>query len=146
MDCYGALSIDFLLSILMVMVVMGSLSTIVSNGLDMAEQSDELVNARMLAEYVAGAIDQTYSGGNGHGIRIVTPPEIGGKYYKVTVNSSGVFIKIGGKDGQAHLVPQKISGTISLISSDVTLLPGRTYFILNIKDEDGYSWIVIKPE
>ncbi len=146
MDCHGALSIDFLFSILMVIVVMGSLSTIVSDGMDMAKQSDELGNARMLAEYIAEAIDQTYSGGNGHGIRIVTPPQIGGKYYMVTVNSSGVFIKTGGRGGQAHLVPQKISGSLSLNSSDVILLPGKTYYILNKKGEDGYSWIVIRPE
>lgn len=146
MDCRGALSVDFLFSVMMVIMVMGSLSTIISERVDMAEQSDELLNARMLAEYIAGAIDQTYSGGNGHGIRVVTPSQIGGKHYLVTVNSSGVFIKIGGREGQAHLVPQKISGSLSLNSSDVTLLPGRTYYILNKKSEDGNSWIVIKQE
>lgn len=142
----GNLTVDFMFSILLLVVVLGSLTSLVSERLDMVEETHELAQSRSLVESIAGAINQVYAGGEGHHIRIHTPPHINNQEYRVTVNSSGVFIKLQGRRGWALTAPGKFSPSISLESSTITLLPDTDYIILNVKDGNGNHWIVIKKE
>jgi hypothetical protein len=142
----GNLTVDFMFSIFLLLLVLASLTSLIWERLDMVEGSQELAQSRILLENIAGTINQVYAGGEGHSIRIHMPPHINQKEYQVTVNSSGVFMKLEGRRGWALMAPEKFSRDISLKNSAVTLLPDHEYLILNLKDGSGYSWIVIKED
>ncbi|OPY23355.1 MAG: hypothetical protein A4E27_01528 [Methanobacterium sp. PtaU1.Bin242] len=144
MDTRGIISVDLLLATFMVMVMMGIMSFLILDIFNMADESQELAEARSLAENVAGAINQAYAGGNGHTIKITTPPYLNNKNnYRVMINSSGVLVKVGGRSGMAFVIPGKISSSKSLKGSQIILLPGRNYVIVNKKEDNGENWIFI---
>lgn len=144
MESQGIISVDLLLATFMIMIMIGIMSFLILDRFNMADESQELAEARSLAENVAGAINQAYAGGNGHSIKITTPPQLNNNSnYKITVNSSGVLVKLGGRKGMAYVVPDKISSSKSLKGSQVILLPGRNYFIVNKKEGNGENWIFI---
>ncbi len=65
----------------------------------------------------------------------------------MTVNSSGVLVKLAGRQGLAYIVPNKISNKIYVLSSStITLYPGKNYDIINKKEDKGDNWIVIQEE
>lgn len=145
MDCKGTLSVDILFATFIFLIIVVSTVTLISDRFTMVDNSKELVEARNLAENIAGAIDQVYAGGNGHKIRIHMPNNLNKDFaYTVTVNSSGVLVKLGGKKGLAYIIPTKISNNLNnLKSSTVTLSPGENYDIINEKEDKGDNWIVI---
>ena len=145
MDCFGSLSVDFIFATFMVLIMVGGMSNLVLDRFNMVDESKELVEARSLAEGISGSIDQVYAGGNGHYIKISTPPVIGkNSNYRVMVNSSGVQVRLEGRRGLAYIVPEMISDNPnSLKSSNVILLPARNYIILNKQGGNGENWVVI---
>ncbi len=146
MDFKGSLSVDLFFATFMILIMLFYMSNLIMDKYNTAEESRELVEARNLAEYVACNIDQVYAGGNGHIAKINLPTQINqASYYKVTVDSSGVLVSIGGRKGLAYMVPKKISdSSLFLKNSTVTLLPGKNYIIINKKEGNGDNWIVIK--
>lgn len=144
MDRKGSLSVDLLFATFILLIIIGYTSTLISDRYNMVNDSRELVEARSLAESIAGAIDQVYAGGEGHTIKIKTPARINNYSYNVVVDSSGVLVKVGNRRGLAYLVPKKFSSDpTSLKSSTITLLPGKEYFVMNKREGNGENWIVI---
>lgn len=144
MESQGIISVDLLLATFMIMIMMGIMSFLILDRFNMADETQELAEARSLAENVAEAINQAYAGGNGHTIKITTPPQLNNNSnYKITVNSSGVLVKLGGRKGIAYVIPDKISSSKSPKKSQITLLPGRNYVIVNKKEENGENQIYI---
>ena len=145
MDCIGSLSVDFIFATFMVLIMMGGISNLTMDRFNMVDESKELVEARSLAECIAGSVDQVYAGGNGHYIIVSTPPMLGkNSNYHILVNSSGVMVRLEGRRGLANIVPEMISDNpTTLKSSNVILLPSRNYIILNKLDGNGENWIVI---
>lgn len=148
MDVQGTISIDFLFATFMILLMLVAMSNLILDRFNMVDESKELVEARSLAEYTAGSINQVYAGGNGHGIRISTPSQIGSySNYRIVVNSSGVLVRLQGRRGMAYLIPKMISNNPSLLkSSTVTLFPARNYLIINKLDGNGENWIVITED
>lgn len=148
MDHQGTLSIDLLFTTFMVLIIIGYTSTLISDRFDTVDSSQELVEARSLAENIAGAINQAYAGGDGHTIKITMPAQINkNNYYIVIVNPSGVVVDLKGRKGLAYIIPEKISATETVLeSSEVTLIPGKNYVIMNKKEGKEDNWIVILPE
>lgn len=145
MDCQGTLSVDILFATFIFLIIIVSTVTLISDRFTIVDNSKELAEARSLAENIAGAVDQVYAGGSGHKIRIHMPNNLNKDFkYTVTVNSSGVLVKLDGKKGLAYIIPNKISNDMdNLKSSTVTLSPGENYYIINEKDGKGDNWIVI---
>ena len=145
MDNHGTLSVDILFATFMFLLIIGTTVALISDRYNMVDKSKELAEARILSEKIAGSIDQVYAGCTGHKIRIHMPNSINKDFkYIVTVNSSGVLVKMNGKQGLAYIVPKKISKDIDILkSTTVTLYPGQTYDIINIKEDKGDNWIVI---
>jgi hypothetical protein len=145
MDCLGSLSVDFIFATFIVLIMVGGISNLALDRFNMVDESKELVEARSLAECIAGSVDQVYAGGNGHYIIIRTPPMIGeNSNYHVRVNSSGVLVRLEGRRGLAYIVPELISDNPnSLKSSNIILLPARNYVILNKQNGNGENWVVI---
>jgi len=143
MDNGGALSVDFIFTTLIILIVIGSILTVVAERMAIVGETEELGTARMLAENVAEAINKAYSGGDGHVISIALPPNINEKIYQIRVDPSGVFIEIDGNIGKAYIVPKRISNALNPTSTEVIMLAGKNYNIYNVKDTDGSNRIVI---
>lgn len=142
----GNLSVDFLFSIFLFLLLMGGLTFLIADRYDMVEGTQELAQSRSILENIAFTINQVYAGGEGHSIRVQLPPNINKKEYMVTVNSTGVIIKLQGKKGWAIVAPQRFSAGILGESSTITMLPGRNYIVLNMKDDNGFNWIIINED
>lgn len=143
MDSYGAVTVDLIFATLIILIVAVGVIAIASERTDAAEEA-EFGTARMLAENVAEAINKVYAGGSGHMTNITLPCSIGNRTnYNITVNSSGVYIRIDGKIGKAYIAPKGISkNPIIPTNINVTMLPGNTYTIRNVY-YDHSNWIVI---
>lgn len=139
-ECGGTLSVDFIFAILIILIIAQGVLCLISDRLDMVKDAEELGSARMIAESVAETIDATYSGGEGHSTILTLPPAVKDEY-RITVNSSTVYVNVGGMMGKTHVMPGSISGAKS--NSEVTMYPNRSYNISTMKGGNGYK-IVIK--
>lgn len=145
-DNHGALSVDFIFSIFLFLIVLSSISSIISDRMTTSHDLQELAQARALADEVAIDINQVYAGGDGHSMKISTPPSINNQDYKIFIDSSGVYIEFSGRKGLSHIVPEKISSSPSFNDSTVTLSPERNYLITSLVDKNGQNWIVITED
>jgi len=143
MDERGVLSAELILVTLLAILVVSSLIPLINNRMDAAAKTNELGNARMLAENVAELINKVYSGGNGHSITLCLPEDINGKNFSVIVNSTGTYVKIDGMVGKSFSVPYKISDSTKLENKEIEIFNGHNYTISNVEDSGGHNWIVI---
>ncbi|SCG85537.1 putative protein [Methanobacterium congolense] len=137
-NCGGSVSVDFILSTMVFLMVLTSLVAMVEDRMDSAEDAEELGTGRMMVEYVAETVDSVYSGGNGHSAVITLPPSINGDPYTITLISGAVFMDVHGLRGQAVMFPGAISG------NEFKMYSSRSYNISNIQKSENYSEIVVK--
>lgn len=142
-DQQGILSADFLLSFFILIILIIGILNITFQRLDMVNTSEDLIEARLLADKISIALNQAYSGGNGTDILVTLPAVLNQKNYQVMVNSSGVYVKIGGKKGKAPIIPQKISNSYNLHENTVYMEPGKTYLLHCFVDSNGVIWLLI---
>jgi hypothetical protein len=132
----ATVNIDFVISMFILLVILGSVLSIAGGRLETVEKAEEMIQARSVSEKVASAIEEVYSGGEGHQVEIKMPRDIKGSYYQVNVNQTGVLVEVGGWNAYSYSFQKKISSYNSN-QSEVTLLPNRTYTFRNVKE--GYS-------
>jgi len=140
-DELATLNIDFVISMFILLVILASVFSIAEGRLESVGTAEEIAEARSISEKVASAIEETYSGGEGHEMKIEMPPNIKGSYYHVEVNQSGVVVDVGGWSAHSYSFSKKISNYNSN-QSKVTLLPNRTYTIQNVKEEHSNKVII----
>jgi len=145
MDNQGIMTVDLIFATLLIVILIGSIITIISERMDASSQIEELGKARITAENVAEVINNVYSGGSGHSATINLPDNIAGKDYYLNVNSSGVYITVDGMIGKACIAPKKFSASNSLRETQIIIHNGKGYTIKNVNGSDGYEWIVITP-
>lgn len=143
MDKRGIISVEFILSSLIILLVIAGMVSLISGRMDAVSSTSELGRARMTAENVAEAINKVYSGGNGHSVTLTLPP-ISNKTYYINVNSTGVFILMDGMIGKSYINPKRITYSDKLIEANVWMRGNRDYLIKNKKDQYGNTWIVIR--
>lgn len=145
MDHQGTISVDLLFATFIFLIILGYTSTLISDRFNTVDRSEELVEARSLAENIAGAINQAYAGGDGHVIKIKMPVKINkDDTYHVEVNSSGVLVILESRRGLAYVIPEKFSSTYNTLeSSTIILNPGKEYVVMNKREGKGDNWIVI---
>ena len=143
MDNQGIMTVDLIFATLLIIIIAGSIITVISDRMNGVSQAEELTKARMTADNIAEAVNKVYSGGTGHSVNVNLPENITDKKYYVNVNSSGVYVIIDGMIGKAYVVPKKISNSYSLQETPVLMHGGATYEITNVNGSNGYNWIVI---
>lgn len=142
MDKNGWVSIDFLMASLLILLTIPSLISIIEDRINTVNSVDEISEARVLAENLAEDIEMVYSGGRGCSIIFKLPAKVSDKHYKITINSTGVYVSFLGKIGTAHITPMTISN--GKYDSYLLLEQNKTYNISNIKDEHDRMKIIIK--
>ena len=143
MDSHGAVSVDFIFATLIILIISVGIIALATERMDATKEA-ELGSARILAEYVAEAINKAYSGGNGHMVNITLPSNINNRTnYSITVNSSGVYIRIDGRTGKAYIASKRITtNPTSPTDANITMYPNNTYYIRNVR-YNYTNWIVI---
>jgi hypothetical protein len=140
-DSRASLNVDFVLSLFLLLVVVAGIMGTVQIRLETVEKSDEAVQARLISEKVASAIEEVYAAGEGHEIRIEMPGNIEGSPYQVKVNQSGVRIDVGGWTGYSYSFSKKISD-YAQNQNEVIMRPNTNYTLRNVK-EGKHNIVVI---
>lgn len=141
MDEQGHLTVDFLITMLLMIILGMGMVTIISERMDMVYETEKLSEARFLAEKVASTVNKVNAGGNGHEIRMTLPENLGKSSYLLWVNSSGVYVEQGGRKGKAAIYPVTIWFNSSY-GPGYRMMPGKTYRLLN-KRNNGKTVIYI---
>lgn len=144
-DPSASISIDFLISMLFLLIITSSIISIAEGRFITAENTEQLAEARVISEKVANAIEVTYSGGYGHEIRIEMPSSLKGSDYTVKVNQSGVLVMVNGKCGYSFSYLKKIS-SYNNNQSEVFMFPKNSYILRNVKFNNNYHKVVISEE
>jgi hypothetical protein len=137
------ISIDTLISMILILIIVTSTLILTDNRLFNAKQSKEVVEARLITDTVANTIECIYKGNDGYSTDILLPPNIEGYSYRLKVNRSGVLLELGGWRCYSPFFAKKITDT-TLREKDVYMYPGHSYSITNYRDQTGYYWVIIK--
>ncbi|NYB52579.1 MAG: hypothetical protein HVN35_08490 [Methanobacteriaceae archaeon] len=141
-DDKASLNIDFVFSILFLLAILGGVFSIANERFETVHHTSQLSEARLISEKIAQAIEESYSGGEGHEITIKMPSQIDGSYYEVETNQSGVLVKIKGKCGYSFSY-FKIISNYEMNQYKVILLPSRTYKIRNVKNNQTGHRVIL---
>lgn len=130
---------ELIFATLLILVIAGSILTVINDRMDTVQITEEMGKARMQAENVAEAVNKVYAGGEGHSVTISLPQNISDQDYTISIGSDGVKIQIDGMTGKAYAAPKKVL----VDTSDNLMHSNQNYTITNVKESDGYHWIVI---
>ena len=145
-DSKGIITVEFIMASFIILIIISSVISVIIERMEAASSIDEFGNARMMSEKVAEIINNVYSNGNGHSISLNLPSNINKQKYEIKVNSSGVYIFIGGTMGKSYINPKRITKSNKLKETNVWMHGNQSYIIKNIKSPDGNNWIVINEK
>ncbi len=126
MDNKGFISIEYLFSIFVILLIAISLLFLSQAAIESSLNMEDSVSHRLILDDVANTISQVNSNGEGYSKTIKLPSDMG--YYEITVENNRLTIEYGDKKGET-LLP------LSNIDSKYRLYSGHSYVIS--KDEDG---------
>ena len=144
MDRKGWVTLDFLVTLIVVFLTIQSIVAIVSERMDTVNTIEDIGEGKILIENIAEILETVYTNGEGYYTIYKMPPTISGKSYIIDVNSREVLLKLNGKTGCAHLTSMKISNSIYYDSSSVQMNGNQAYNISNHRDEHDNVHIIIK--
>jgi uncharacterized protein (UPF0333 family) len=127
MDNGGQLSADFLFATLILIIVVGALTNIVSSGIDTANNA-QLSEAKAIGENVAEAINSAYTNGEGHYIIVNLNGDLN---YILMINNGSissnatVAVQFNNKTMISYLIPKSAN------VNQITMKPNETYRINN---------------
>ncbi len=140
----GWVSIDFMVASMIILLIIPGIVAISEDRVNTANSVNEIAKAKVLSDNLAETIEMVYSGGDGCSIIFKMPANIEDKPYYINVNSSGVYVRFHGMINSAFINPMMISYSLKKSRSNVLMQPNKLYNISNIKDEYGYTHIIIK--
>ena len=120
MDNKGFISIDYLFSLFIVIIIACGMLFYTSASISSSLNIENSVAHRMILDDVANAISQVDSNGVGYSKYIKLPSDKG--YFEITVDRNKLTIEYGDKKGEA-LLP------LANVNSKYKLVSGRTYII-----------------
>jgi hypothetical protein len=144
MDQSGALAGDFILTFFIAIIISIGLIYLVSDRIDHTNDSEKLSEARILTEKIASTINKVQTT-PGNEIKVKMPESIGNSSnYIISINSSGVYIKIEGLKGKSDIYPTFFINKIEHDNNEIILYPGKSYIIQNDPSNIHLRSIIIK--
>ncbi|HHT18894.1 MAG: hypothetical protein QM396_07040 [Euryarchaeota archaeon] len=141
-DQLASLNLDFLVSMLFLLIITSSIISIAEGRLMTTEKTEQLAEARLISEKVAHIIEVVYSNGEGHEIRIKMPSSVKGSNYLVKVNQSGVLVMVGGRRGHSFSYRKRIT-SYTTNQTSVFMFPKKSYIIRNMKVNNNSHAVTI---
>jgi hypothetical protein len=130
MDSRGALSGDFVLSILITIIISLGLLSVISDRMDLTQETEKISQSHLLTEKIASSINNIQNH-KGKEIIYKMPESIGNSSnYVVSVNSTGVYIDIDNIKGKSEIYPVVIVNELNS-TIEVNMYPGKSYLIRN---------------
>ncbi len=126
MDNKGFISVEYLFSLFIILMMACSLLFYSSSAIDSSFNIEDSVSHRLILDNVANEISQVNSNGEGYSKYIKLPSDKG--YFEITVDKSKLTIEYDGKKGET-LLP------LSNIDSKYKLISGNGYYIS--KNDEG---------
>ncbi|WP_296878222.1 hypothetical protein [uncultured Methanobrevibacter sp.] len=131
MDKKGFISIEYLFSIFILLIIALGLLFFTSASIESSKNIENNVQYRLILDHVASIINQVNSNGNGYSIYLHLDSKPG--FYMITVEKNKLTIESLNRKGQTIVLPLKIDSKYKLHS-------GKSYLVT--KQNDGK--IVIK--
>lgn len=141
-DQGGSFSIDFIFSVMILLIVICGVFVIAEERLGTAKQASQSIQMRVLSDKIANALDESYSGGEGQEVKLEMPSSINGDDYTVKINQSGVLVKSGGKNGYSFSYFKRISNFV-MDKNEVFMFPNTNYTIRNVKNGNNYHFVIV---
>lgn len=120
MDNKGFISIEYLFSIFVILIMVIPLLFISQSAIESSFNIEESVMHRVILDDVANSISQVNSNGEGYSKRVTLPSDVG--YYEIRVENNRLTMEYGNRIGET-LIP------VSNFDSKYTLYSGSTYSI-----------------
>ena len=126
MDNKGFISVEYLFSLFIILMMACSLLFYSSSAIDSSFNIEDNVEHRLILDEVSGKISQVNSNGVGYSKHIELPSDKG--YFEITVDKSKLTIEYEGKKGETFLPLLNVDSKYKLVS-------GRSYCIT--KSDEG---------
>jgi len=120
MDNKGFISIDYLFSIFLILIIGCGILFFASASISSTFNIEDSVTHRMILDNVANQISQVNSNGEGYSKHIKLPSDQG--YFEITVDKNKLIIEYDDKKGET-LLP------LANFDSKYKLISGRSYII-----------------
>lgn len=101
MDEKGFISIEYLFSIFIMLIIALGLLFYASSTIMSEKNIEDNMNHRLVLDNVANVISQVNSNGNGYSKTIILPSNIG--YYEITVEKNKIIMKYGDNEGETQI-------------------------------------------
>jgi hypothetical protein len=134
MDNKGIFSIDFLISLMFILIISIAFLSLVENNVKTPSNIDSSVENRLLLDLVANSINQVSSTGSGFSKIIKTPPNISSKSYLITVYNKNVTIESNNNKGVSSIFPIQLVDNNGLNIYEKKLYNGQTYVIQSLEN------------
>ena len=126
MDNKGFISIEYLFSLFIIMIIALSVLFYASASISSSLNIEDSVTHRLILDDVANIIGQVNSNGVGYSKYLRLPSDKG--YFEITVEKNKLTMEYNGKKGESLLM-------LAELDSRYTLVSGKSYVIS--KTEDG---------
>ena len=126
MDDKGFISIEYLFSLFIVIIIACGMLFYTSASISSSLNIEDSVTHRLILDEVANQIAQVNSNGEGYSKYIILPSDKG--YFEITVDKNRLVIQYDGKKGET-LLP------LTNFNTDYKLISGKSYVIS--KTEEG---------
>ena len=126
MDEKGFISVEYLFSIFIILIIASGLLFFTSASIMSEKNIEENVNHRLILDNIASSISQVNSNGEGYSMLIDLDSKSG--FYEVAVEKDRLTIEFSKKKGETLILPLNIDSRYKLYS-------GNSYRIS--KTEDG---------
>lgn len=126
MDNKGFISIEYLFSIFVILIIVIPLLFLSQSAIESTFNIEDSVSHRAILDSVANEISQVNSNGGGFSKSVTLPSDVG--YYEITVENKKLTIEYGNKKGET-LLP------LLNIDSKYKLYSGKSYVVS--KNDEG---------
>ncbi|WP_298498705.1 hypothetical protein [uncultured Methanobrevibacter sp.] len=126
MDNKGFISIEYLFSIFVILIITLPLLFFTQSIIESSHNVEDSVTHRIILDDVANSISQVNSNGEGYSKLIYLKSDVG--YYEITVENGKLTMEYDGKKGETSL-------PLSNFDSKYKIHSGRSYVIS--KNQDG---------
>ena len=125
MDNQGFISIEYLFSIFVVLIITIPLLFLSQSAIESSFNMQDSISHRLILDDVANTISQVNSNGEGYSKSITLPSDVG--YYEITVEKDKLTIEYDDKKGETLLL-------LSNIDSKYKMYGGKSYTISKVDD------------
>ena len=125
MDNQGFISIEYLFSIFVILIIAISLLFFSQSAIESSLNMQDSLSHRLILDDVANTISQVNSNGEGYSKSVTLPSNVG--YYEITVEKDKLTIEYDDKKGETLLL-------LTNIDSKYKIHSGHSYTISKVDD------------